>query len=457
MKDLTEGNVFSHIVRFSFPMLLGSIFQQLYNVVDSIIVGNYIGKEALAAVGVSFPLMFVLSSMIMGLTMGMSVVISQFYGAKRIPEVKRAIDTLVVVIIIAGIIVGILGFLFSKPIFLLMQVPTEAFDGALVYFRIFIAGIIFMFGYNGISSVMRGLGDSKTPLYFLIVATILNIILDSLFVIVFKMGIASVAVATVIAQAVSCVGLIAYLNHKNGFIRIRFYYWRFDKKIFKESLRIGLPSGIQQTVVSVGRSCLVAIVNSFGVDTTAGFAIAIRLDAFAMMPIMNISLAVTSFVGQNIGAGLIHRVRSALRSSLLLSWGISIFLGLIFIFGGGFLCSLFTNDSSVVVVGKDYLRIMGGFFSLCSTMFMLTAVFRGAGDSLAPMFITSASFIIFKIPIAYFLSRSFTGLGSKGIWWADPVSWFFGLTLSLIYYKSGKWKNKAVVRVLPLEQIALDT
>ncbi|MCL2062874.1 MAG: MATE family efflux transporter [Candidatus Cloacimonetes bacterium] len=459
MKDLTEGSVFNHILKFSMPMLLGSVFQQLYNVVDSVIVGQFLGNSSLAAVGASFPVIFVLISMIMGLTMGMSVVISQYYGAKDMHRVKQAIDTMMIFVITSGLIVGIFGYFFSEKIFIWMNFPQEVVTDAAVYFRILIAGVIFMFGYNGMSSILRGLGDSKTPLYFLMVTTILNILLDLLFVLVFKWGIAGVSIATVISQGVSFLGMIIWLNKKHDFINIKFINLEFDKEIFRKSVKIGFPAGVQQTIVALSAVALTSIVGGFGTETVAGFAVAIRIDSFAMMPAMNISIALTNFVGQNVGAGKIDRIKKGYKAALSISCGISFILGLIFLTLGMPLVSFFTPDPAVQLVGTQFLMTCSMFYIFVSAMFMTNGVLRGAGDATAPMLNTMIALWCVRIPVAIILSQgwkgvsflgyelhAWEGLGSRGIWWGAPISWVVGFLLAYSRYRGGKWKTKSVVQ-----------
>jgi len=445
MRDLSKGNVFNHILVLSIPMFIGNVFQQLYNVVDSLIVGNILGKEALAAVGATFPVNFVLISLIVGLTMGMSVVVSQYYGAKDIRRVKAVIDTMVVFTIVAGVVIGSIGFLFSRNIFTLMNLPEEVIPHATAYFKIFIAGIFFTFGYNGLSAILRGLGDSKTPLIFLIIAAVINIFLDLFFIKNLHWGIEGAAWATIISQSIAFFGLVVWLNIKHRFMKINFLKLSFDWDIFARSVKIGLPSGIQQTIVAMSMTLLTAIVGSFGSDVMAGFTVAIRLDSFAVMPSMSISVILTSFVGQNIGAGTLHRVSEAYKASISMAVAISIVVGLAFIFGGKLLVSFFTPDIDVQIAGAQCMRTMGGFYIFLSAMFMNTAVLRGAGDTLIPMFLSIFTLWGVRIPVAYFLSREWSGLGSDGLWWGSPISWIFGFGITFLYLKTGRWKRKAVI------------
>ena len=458
MKDLTEGNVFKHILKFFIPMLLGSVFQQLYNVVDSLIVGNFLGNSSLAAVGASFPVLFVLISMIIGLTMGMSVVISQYYGAKDMPRVKKAIDSMIIFVIVSGFVVGLIGYFFAEKIFILLNFPQEVIHEASKYFKILISGVIFMFGYNGVSAILRGLGDSKTPLYFLIVTTVLNIILDLVFVLNFGWGIAGVAWATVISQAVSVFGLIFWLNKKHHFIKIKLNDLEFDREIFSKSVKIGAPAGVQQTIVGLSATALTSVVGGFGTETVAGFAVAIRIDSFAMMPAMNVSIALTNFVGQNIGAGKIQRIKKGFKSALALSCGISFIMGLIFLTLSRPLVAFFTPDPAVQLVGSQFLRTCSMFYVFVSAMFMTNGVLRGAGDAMAPMLNTIVALWAVRIPVAIIMAKGWSGfsflgidihgwegLGSRGIWWGAPISWVVGFILAYSYYRRGKWKNKSIV------------
>ncbi len=318
MKDLTTGKEGSRILNFALPMLLGNVFQQLYNVVDSIIVGKVLGDQALGAVGANFPFIFALISFVVGIAIGATVIIAQYYGAKQMDNVKRTIETLYIFMFFASIILTVVGIFISEWIFKLIDLPDEIRPMASDYFRIYAIGFIFFFGFQGTSAILRGLGDSKTPVYFLIISTIMNIILDILFVVVFKWGIEGVAAATVIAQAGAFFTIIWYLNKYHSFMEFSPLKMKFDFEIFKKSLRIGLPSGVQQTFVALGFLALYRIVNIFGVPTIAAYSIAMRIDSFAVMPAMNFSAAISTFVGQNIGANKFERIGKGLKSTLLM-------------------------------------------------------------------------------------------------------------------------------------------
>lgn len=442
MRDLSEGPVGKQIFLFALPMLLGNVFQQLYNIVDTIIIGRYIGTDALAAAGASFPVIFVLVSLVIGITTGTTIIISQYFGAKNFESVKRAIDTVFIFLFFASIALTILGVFTIKYIWQLIGLPEHLIPNATTYFNIYAIGLVFMFGYNATSAILRGLGDSRTPLYFLIVSTFLNIGFDLLFVLVFKWGIAGVAFATVLAQSIAFGMSIWYLNRTHKIIRFAYKGLVFDRAIFRNSLRIGVPTGFQHTFVALGMLALLSIVNRFGTNTIAAYTIAGRIDSFAALPAMNFGLALSTFVGQNIGAKKIERVKAGLRATLLMTTTVSVMVSLIAWFFGKELMGVFTRDAEVIEIGYSYLVIVSSFYIIFSAMFVTQGVLRGAGDTVISMFITLFALWVLRIPASYFLSQSF---GTDGIWWGIPAGWLFGFLASLIYYRSGRWKNKAVV------------
>ena len=443
MKDLTEGNELKVIILFAIPMLIGNVFQQLYNTVDAIIVGNIVGKVALAAVGASFPVIFLLVSLIMGLGMGASVMISQFYGAKQMDKLKATIETFYFFLAIGCVVVTVAGIAFAEPILNLMNTPPEMLQPAKSYMVIFFSGMIFLFGFNGISAILRGLGDSKTPLYFLIVSTVINIGLDLLFVAVFKWGIEGAAYATVIAQAVTFIGGMIVLQKGHPILKTDIRKMKFVPELFLKMSRIGLPTGIQQMLVAASFMAMTGIVMSFGTDVQAGFTSAGRVDSFAMMPIMSFSMALSSFTGQNIGAGKHERVTRGFRLTLLFNIAFAVVMGIVFILFGKYLILLFNQDPNVLYHGGEYLKIVGYFYWFVAAMFMVGGVMRGAGDTFVPMLISLLALWVFRIPLAHWLSSM---LGPDGIWWSIPLGWGFGAPASLIYYLTGRWKKMSVVR-----------
>ncbi len=443
MRSLTSGHEAKGIFHFVIPMLLGSIFQQLYNVVDTWVIGNYVGKEALGAVGASFPIIFVLISLIIGISTGATVIISQYYGAKDNEKVKLSIDTIMYFLFFAAIFISVVGLIFSRQIFVLIKLPPELMETALLYFNIYLGGLILMFGYNAVSAVLRGLGDSTTPLYFLIISTVLNIILDLLFVIVFKWGVAGVSIATVLSQGFSFFLSVIYLNRTHTLINFSFFRVRFNKDLFMKSLKIGIPSGLQHTFVSLGMLALMTIVNTFGTDTIAAYTIAGRIESFALLPAMNFSMALTVFTGQNLGANNLERVRKGYHASLWMTSLASFVVTVIFLLFGKFIVSLFNNDTKVVEMGYDYLLIVSPFFIVFSFMFVNNGLLRGAGATLIPMFISLVALWGLRVPLSYYFSLY---MGTSGIWLGIPIAWAFGGICSYVYYKTGKWKKHIVVK-----------
>jgi putative MATE family efflux protein len=446
MKDLTSGSEGKLIWNFTVPMLIGNVFQQSYNVIDSVIVGRVAGKSALAAVGASFPIIFLLVALVIGATMGFSILISQFFGAKDMARVRRAVDTAYVFLFFASLAMSAAGLLLAGRMLTLLNTPPDIYPQALVFLRITFAGFVFLFGYNSTSAVLRGLGDSKTPLYFLVFSTILNAALAYFFVKRLGWGVAGSAWATVAAQGAAFLLMSAYLSRTHEVMRLRFSGPAFDRGILKKSLAIGLPSGVQQMMVAAGMMALTRLVNGFGTDAVAAFTAAGRVDTFAVMPAMSLSVAISTFVGQNIGAGRMERVKRGLRTSLYISAGTSLPTTLIVVLFGWHLISMFNPDPAVVRIGSRYLLIIGGFYIVFSSMFVLNGALRGAGDTFVPMLVTVLSLWGIRIPVSTYLAGR---IGTDGIWWGVPVAWLCGLAVASAYYSTGRWKRKAAVTAAP--------
>ncbi len=445
MKDLSTGNEGRLILKFAIPMLLGNVFQQLYSVVDSIVVGKFIGKDALAAVGTSGPVIFLLISLMIGITMGFTIVISQYFGAKDLEKVQKAINTMYIFLFFISLLMSVVGILLSGYIFRLINLDPSIIPQAQLFLNIFFAGLVFLFGYNGTSAILRGLGDSKTPLYFLVCSVVINIGLDLIFVPVFHWGIAGVAYATVISEALVFIVQILYLNRYHKVVKFSFRNLKFDYPIFQKSIRIGLPTGFQQTFVAIGMVALYWVVNRFGVDANAAYSVAGRIDNFAAMPAMSFAIALSTFVGQNMGANKPERVKTGLRATFFMTSAVTLTISAFILFFARGLMRLFTDDAIVIELGRGYLVVIGIFYILFSTMFVINGVLRGAGDTFVPMFISLFSLWIVRIPVAIWLSN-IPSIGVHGIWWSIPVGWFSGLVVYYFYYRSGHWKKKAVVK-----------
>lgn len=438
MQDLTRGNETKLLLSFSIPMLFGNLFQQLYNMVDSIVVGNWVGKEALAAVGASFPVIFLLLSLFMGLSMGANILISQFHGARDTERVRLTIETNYLFTFWSGLALTVIGFFGAEPIMILLRSPPAVLPQAVLYLRIFSLGMLAFLGFNTVSGVLRGLGDSKNPLWMLLISTVLNIGLDILFVVAFGWGVAGVAFATILSQGVSLLLALAYLNKRHELLRLNLMKLRFDRELFVASVKIGIPSGIQQSLVALGISTMTGIVNGFGTDAIAGYAAATRIESLASLPTMTISMALSTFVGQNLGARKPERVRRGLLSALALSVTISALAAVVFQFAGSALIGFFNSDPGVLESGSSYLRIIGPFFVVFSVMFMLNGTIRGAGDTLMPLLTTLIAMWVVRVPAGFALSRVFE---LNGVWFAFPTGWIIGTLISIAYYRSGNWKK----------------
>lgn len=446
MKNLTIGDETSVIIAFALPMLIGNIFQQFYSTVDSLIVGNFIGKEALAAVGISFPVIFLMLGLLMGLTMGTNVLIAQFFGAGLHDKVKISILNGFIIMFVLSLTITGIGMMSTETILVFLNTPTEIFESAQSYLKITFIGCFTIFGYNTVASILRGLGDSKTPLLLLIISTIINIILDLWFVLSFKWGVKGVAWATVIAQGISFAAGLIYIFRKLTWLKFKFRELRIEKDIFSKTLQIGIPTGIQQSLVALGMMVMTRIVNGFGTVPIAAFTVASRLDGFASMPALNLSQAMTSFTGQNMGAGKTERVHKGYRASLTIGTIISLAVGVIVMVFSKQLMSFFTPDVGVVRVGAQYLIIVGASYTLFSTMFINNGVLRGAGDSFIPMINTLLALWVVRIPCALFFSQTLR-LGITGVWLSVPAGWLMGTIYSTLYYRSGRWKRKALVHI----------
>ncbi len=445
MNDLTRGNEGKAIFFFTLPMLIGSIFQQFYNTADSIIVGQFIGKDAMASVSGANPIMFLLMSLLMGVGVGFTILISQYYGAKDIEKVKKTINTVYIFVFIATLLITILGIILSKPILTLMKTPEDVLYQSQRYLMVIFSGTIFTAGYNSISAILRGLGDSKTPLYFLILATVLNIVLDIVFIVVFKIGVEGVAFATIIAQGVSFICSVVYLNKTHDILRIKLKEIRYDKDIFILGLKLGIPSGLQQMLFGIGNVTLQSLVNSYGIEAMAAFGASSKIESFIALPIMNLGAAVSTFVGQNLGAGESDRVKKGVKASLKFASILSIFVAVIFIVFDSSLIGLFNSDKEVIRIGSAYLNIIGPFFIFISISFVLTSAIKGAGDSIFALISAMISLWIARIPGAYLFATLF---GVNGIWMGIPMGWLVGFVITVVYYKKEKWKSKVVINNL---------
>lgn len=444
MKDFTEGNEFSQIIKFAIPLILGNLMQHLYSVADSIIVGKFLenGEQGLAAIGAAFPVIFFLISLVVGISNGGSIIISHFFGKKDLEGINKAIETINIFLFICAIIISVIGIMLAEPIFKAMNLPTDVIPEAVTYLQIYSIGFMGMFGYHAVSAVLRGIGNSKTPLYVLIISSVLNILLDLLFIVVFKTGIEGVAWATVIAQTFTFIAVVIYLNKTHPLIHYRFGL-QFDTKIFKESVRIGLPSGFQQAFVGLGNITLMSVVSSFGTVVVAAYSVAGRIDMLCSVPAISLSMALSTFVGQNLGAQKITRVERGYKVTMASGLGITFIITILILLFKTHIIGIFTNEENIIPYGTEYLTIVSPFYFMFTVLFISNSVLKGAGDTLFPMFVTLLALWVVRVPISIFLSNHF---GEIGIWWGIPTGWLVGMILSTLYYFKGKWKQKKIVR-----------
>ena len=453
MKDLTVGKESKLILHFAIPLILGLVFQQLYSVINSVIVGNFLenGEQALAGIGAAFPVIFFLISLVVGIANGATIIISHYFGKKDFDGVKKAIDTINIFLFVCSLVITSIGIFCAKPIFTLMQLPADVIPQAVLYMQVYSVGFIGMFGFNGVSAILRGVGDSKTPLYILIISSVLNVILDLVSILVLKMGIEGVAWATVISQTATFIAVVIYLNKTHPLLQMSFIKLSFDTSIFKQSVKIGLPSGLQQAFVGLGSIALMTIVSGYGTTVVAAYSVAGRIDMLCSVPAIALSMALSTFVGQNIGAGRIDRVVNGYKATMVIALIISVFLtGVTLIFRIQIM-GLFTNEQELIPIGVEYLNIVAPFYFMFAVLFVSNGILRGAGDTLIPMFVTLFALWGIRLPISHFLSIHF---GEIGIWWGIPAGWSFGMVFATAYYLMGKWKKKEIVkpRIIKIEE-----
>ena len=437
--DLTEGKVWKVIVRFALPLLVGNLLQQFYNITDSIIVGQFLGKEALAAVSAFFFIYYFIISLVIGVGSGTTVVISQLFGAKQYQKVQLAFSSFFIFMLVGGIILSIAGIIFAEPVFRLTNTPEEVIPQAVAYFRIYIGGTFLFVTFNSIISILRGVGESVRPMLFILITTVLNIAFDLLFILVFKWGIEGAARATVVSQGIGMCIALAYVNNTHPLLSIKKQDMLFDWKLFKESLKIGLPTSVQQCAIALGLIALLGIVNSFGTNTLTAYGAAGKIDTIITQAILTLSGALAAFCGQNIGAGRLDRVKKGVQFTMYTNIALGLLtFAAVYLFGNEMM-RIFTKDIDVVAIGKEYLLIIGGFFIVHGALNVYNGALRGAGDTLFPMITSLVCLWLIRIPLAYYLS---SWLGRNGIWWAIGISITIGLIVTFVYYKIGFWKRR---------------
>ncbi len=440
IKDLTEGNPGKVLWQFAMPMFVSVIFQQLYNIADSIIVGNFAshGEEALAAVGASYPITMIFMAIAMGCNVGCAVVISQLFGAKRYREMKTAVTTTLLASLVLSVLLTVFGLLFSGIMLKMIHTPENIFADADVYLKIYIGGFLFLFFYNVVTGIFTSLGDSKTPLYFLIGSSLSNIALDWVFVAVFHWDVAGVAWATFICQGIACILAMLTLQKRLKAIKCEEKPEIFSVSMLKKIGLFAVPSVLQQSFVSVGNIFIQSLINSFGSSVIAGYSAAIKINTFGVTCFGTLGNAVSSFTAQNIGAKSNERVKQGLRAGIRMGLiiGVPFFLGCFF--GGDFFIRLFMNEESVVALetGIQFLEIVAPFYFVISMKLTTDGLLRGSG-AMKYFMVSTFSDLILRVLLGYILAVPF---GTTGIWMSWPVGWTIGTIMSLAFYKKDVWK-----------------
>ncbi len=447
--DMTEGTPWKRILLFTIPMLLGNIAQQLYTAVDSAVVGTYVGDNALAAVGSATPIFNLLLVLFIGISVGAGIMVSQYFGGRKREELSTTIGNCIVLTAVASVFVMIVATIVARPLLELLKTPDEIIDWSASYLKILFLGAAGLAFYNILSGILRGLGDSVSALLYLLVAAVLNVILDLLFVIRLEMGVAGVALATVIAQGVSSVLCLIKLMRMKHLFDLKLEYFKLKKYASLNVVKLGLPSGVTQAIMSMAMIVVQSLTNSFGPTLIAANVIVMRVDGFAMLPNFSFGTAMTTYAGQNVGAGKYKRVSKGAKQGTFMAALVSAVITVIILLFGQYLMALFTKTASLVDLSMDMMRILAvGYIAMAVTQ-SLSGVMRGAGDTLTPMWISIISTIVIRVPLAYSLvyltkSDAYPQGRQECIFISLLVSWVLGAVITSIMYKVGRWKKKAL-------------
>ena len=449
-QDMTKGHPWLNLVQFSVPLLIGNLAQQLYNTVDSIVVGQYVGDTALAAVGASGPIFNLVLVLFIGVATGAGIMVSQYFGAKQREQLSKTVGCTLTLTLLASLFIMIAGPLLTGPLMTLQDTPPDIYAMACDYLNIIFIGCAGLAFYNIVAGILRGMGDSLMPLVFLLAACGLNIALDILFVASFGWGVAGVAWATIIAQAISAVLCLWRLCRMRETLDVNLHTMKLNKKLVVQLVKLGLPAGLTQAVFSAAAIVVQSLTNSFGTSVIAVSTVVMRVDGFAMMPNFTFGTTMTTFAGQNVGAGRMDRVdqgtRDGMKMGLLTS---AVLVGLILIFGEA-LMRMFTTTDTVIDLGVRMLRILAvGYVAMAVTQ-ILSGVMRGAGDTMTPMWISLVTTVLIRVPIAYAMAY-FTKSAAQPAGSPDSlfvsllVAWVLGAAITTVFYKRGAWRGKAIV------------
>ena len=444
-RDMTLGSPWKRIAEFSIPMLLGNLAQQLYNTADSVIVGHYVGDNALAAVGSASPILNLLLALFVGISTGAGIVVSQSFGAKDRDGLTKSIGNCIALSAIATIVIMVIGPIVTMPLLELLGTPESIINWCAQYLNIYFFGIIGFFFYNMLSGVLRGLGDSVSALGFLLIAAALNVVLDLWFV--QEMGVAGVALATVISQGISAVFCYIKLSRMTDIFDLNLKTMKLIPSMAMRILRIGIPSGITQAIMAMAGMVVLNLTNAMGETVIACNVIIMRVDGFAMMPNFTFGQAMSVYTGQNVGAGKYDRVTQGVKQGGLLALSFSTVITIILLFFGKYLFAFFTETPELIDLAVRMMRIMAVGYICISVTQVLGGVMRGAGDTVSPMWISIASTIAIRVPIAYILayftkSAEFPHGNPISLFGSLMISWVLGMVISVIVFAIGKWKKK---------------
>ena len=437
---MTEGVIWKEILLFSIPLLLGNLFQQLYNAVDSVVVGNYIGAQALAAVGSSAPVINLLVSFFMGLAVGAGVIISRYFGARKKEELHIAVHTSLALTFAAGLVMTLIGVLISPYVLQWVGTPSDVMESSVLYLRIYFLGILSVMVYNMGSGILRAVGDSRNPLYFLIVSSVTNIILDMLFVIVFHMGIAGVGWATLIAQTISAVLTMLLLMRTKEEYQVKLKHIRFHKHMLYEIVRLGLPSGLQNAIVSISNVIVQSNINAFGSLAMAGCGSYTKIDGFAILPVMSYSMALTTFTGQNMGAKKYDRVKQGAKTGILMSVITIVCISALLLILGPNVLAIFSSDPTVINYGLYMMHVLAPGYIFLAISHAFNGIIRGAGITTVPMIVMVTcwcglrmAWILTSVPLFHDIGVVFMG-------W--PLTWIASALWLFLYYRKGSWMTR---------------
>lgn len=447
--DMTVGTPWKKIVLFAIPMLIGNIAQQLYNTVDSIVVGKYVGDNALAAVGSASPIFNLLLVLFVGISVGAGIMVSQYYGARKKEELSHTIGTSITLTLIATIGIMILSIFVIRPLLELLKTPESIIEWCHDYLTILLMGVGGMAYYNILSGILRGLGDSVSALIYLLIATAINIVLDVYFVAKLNMGVPGVALATVIAQGVSALLCMIKLLRMRDMFTLTKKEFIPDKHQALTLIRLGLPSGLTQAIMSMAMIIVQSLTNSFGEMVIAANVIIMRVDGFAMMPNFSFGNAMTTFAGQNVGANRYDRVEEGSKQGTLIAVGVSTVITAVILLFGNILMYAFTDTAELVDLSMRMMRILAAGYIAVAVTQSLSGIMRGAGDTMTPMWISIVTTVVIRVPLAYalaYITRSdvFPTGNPQSLFISLLTSWILGAIITFISYKKGNWKNKAL-------------